>query len=322
MWEQEIALGITTLSLREFMLACAAVFGVLTFVGTKKSLIDCELEPKSWPLLFGVSGAILSALFVICVIAYQCQHTPVVRPEEHWRNLRVIYHLCLLSLLLMITATDLRNYYILEWTCWLGIVIGIGGAVASGEFQLVHVWIDWNQEQPQLRGPYFPPWLASHQHLHGFVWSLCGIVAGVSLAALTKFISSFILRMPTLGTGDIYLMAMIGAFLGWQPTIIAFAIAPLFALIVGGCVRAVSNRPALPYGPFLALGATATLFTWKWIWMLEVPLAENADRDSIFAVRRFFGDWVSMTVTIGLSVTLFVLLLGMLRFYKSLDLKR
>ncbi len=323
MWQSNVSLGVFTLDLWQFMLGSSVLFGLITLVGTRKSLQDCKLEIGFWPVMFGVVGTAISTLFVICVLGYESQHTPVVLPSEVGRNCRVLYHLILITLLLMMTATDIKNYDVLEWTCWLGMLIGVGGAVVFGEFQLVHVWVDWNQEQPQLAGAYIPKWLDAHRHLHGLAWSTAGLATGVVIAWLTQKVSSFVLGIPTLGTGDIFIMAMIGAFLGWQPTLIAFALAPLFALLVGGSIRVVSNRPALPYGPFLAVGAITVLFAWKAIWMLEIPLtlAPNPDRDSIFALRRFFGDWVTLLMTAGLSVGLFVGLLSLLRFYKSLDLK-
>lgn len=324
MWQREIALGLVTLPFWMFTLCAVLISGGATFLGTQRSLQDCELEPRLWPVWFGIAGGAISAWLVIAVLVWNSQQTPVVRPSELGLHYRILYHLLLIVLLLMITATDLRSYFILEWTCWLGICLGILGATLSGEFQLVHLWVNWNHEQPQLRGPYIPIWLAAHQHLHGVAWSLCGVLLGVILAWMTKLISTFLLGLQTLGTGDIYLMALIGAFLGWQPTLIAFAMAPLLAIVIGLALRTVSNQPALPYGPFLACGALLTLFNWRAIWMWEVPLtlAPHPDRDSIFAVRRFFGDWVSLIATGGLAVLLFVVLLGLLRIYKSIELKQ
>lgn len=323
-WQSDINLGVMEIPHWLFTLLCGVLFGLLTYLGTKKSFQHCELKDGYWSIGVGLLGGMISALLVMSVLGFESQHTPVVLPSEIGRNWRVIYHLSLIALLFMVTATDVRSYFILEWTCWLGIAIGILGATASGEFQLVHVWIDWNQEQPQLSGPYIPDWLANHQHLHGLAWSVAGMLTGVVLAWLTKKVSSFVLSMPTLGTGDIYLMAMIGAYLGWQPTIIAFAISPIFALIFGATLRGISNQPALPYGPFLALGAIVTMFFWRAIWMFEIrlTLAPDPSRDSIFAIRRFFGDWVSLLMTFGLATVLFVGLLSLLRFYKSLDLKK
>lgn len=296
------------------------IVGLLTLVGTRKALRDCDLEPGCWPLGFGLLGLLLGAAFVWMVLGLHSQSTPEVIPSEPGRHLRAVFHLSCLTLLLIITATDLRSYYILDWCCWTGIAIAVSGALLSGELQLVHVWVDWNDEIPQIRGPYLPEWLKRHQHLHGLAWSMAGLAVGATGTWLIRWLSSLVLRTNTLGTGDIFLMAMVGAYLGWQPTLCALLLAPLTALLLGGVLRLTGNRPALPYGPFLALGTVIVLFTWRWIWMAEIPLtlAGVRNRETTFAVRRFFGDPLAVLITAGLALGLLLLLLGLLKIYHSL----
>ena len=322
MWQESVDLGIVSAPVWLFAATCALTFGTMTYIGTRKSFKDCDLATGRLPIIYGMVAAVLSLFYIWATREYAVLRTPEVIPSSVSENWRIVYHLGLISLLLMITATDLKSYFILEWVCYLGMAMGILGAFVSGELQMIHVWVDWNEEIPQLRGPYFPPWLAPHPHLHGLAWSSGGLAIGAVVTWLTRRLSTLVLGTPALGSGDILLMAMVGAFLGWQPTLVAFALAPIFAMAVGGAVRAVGNRPILPYGPFLALGAISTLFAWRWIWMAEFPLTMQPDppRESIFAVRRFFGDWVSLLAMAGIAVTLLVVLLGLLRFYKSLDL--
>ncbi|TWT47048.1 Type IV leader peptidase family protein [Thalassoglobus neptunius] len=295
--------------------------GVLTFIGVRRSLKDFGLPFDRWPLISSIANGLLGAALVVCVLGFQSQSTPEVIPSEAGRNLRLIGHLALVVLLMMISVTDLRTYSILDWNCKLGILLGTGLAFLSGDTQLAHLWVDWNQEVPQLRGPYLPEWLSAHPHLHGLVWSVVGVLTGGILAWGTRSISARLLGQPALGSGDILLMGMIGAFLGWQPTLIAYVLAPVLALVIGLIIQVTSNRPAIPYGPFLALGAVVVLIAWRSIWMLEIPLtlAENPGRGSIFAMRRFFGDPVSMAITAGLSMGLLIFMLALLRYYKSLS---
>ncbi|MEW4486894.1 A24 family peptidase [Thalassoglobus sp. JC818] len=294
---------------------------VLTCLGVRRSLSDFGLPYDRWPLLSSIVNGLLGAALVVCVLGFQSQTTPEVIPSEAGRNLRLIGHLTLLVLLMMVSVTDLRTYSILDWNCKVGILLGVSLAFLSGDTQLAHLWVDWNQEVPQLRGPYLPAWLSAHPHLHGLTWSVVGVFTGGILAWGTRWISARLLGQPALGSGDILLMGMIGAFLGWQPTLIAYVLAPVLALVIGLIIQVTSNRPAIPYGPFLALGAVVVLFCWQPIWMLEIPLtlAENPGRGSIFAMRRFFGDPVSMAITAGLSVGLLVIMLSLLRYYKSLS---
>jgi leader peptidase (prepilin peptidase) / N-methyltransferase len=58
------------------------------------------------------------------------------------------------------------------------------------------------------------------------------------------------------------LMAMIGAFVGWQAALIAFFLSP-FAAIVIVLVRYVVTRDAYtPFGPYLCAGMILTILWW------------------------------------------------------------
>jgi len=293
---------------------------LLTWLGTRQAFWDLELPPGRWPAFFGLAGLVLGTVFVWAVLEGRVQSTPEVIPPEGARQARVIYHLSLIVLLLIITATDLKSYFILEWCCWLGLAIGLGGAVLSGQFQLAHAWVDWNAEIPQLRGPEIPEWIRLHPHLHGCVWSLAGAGCGYLVTWLTRRVAAFLLQAPALGYGDVLLMGMAGAYLGWQPTLVALLLAPCLAVCCGILVRLFSNRPALPYGPFLAGGVLIVLFCWQRIWMIEIGFSSHGvqNRATTFALRRFFGDPVALVLVFGLSLGLLVGLLGLLRIYRAL----
>ncbi|WP_437185394.1 prepilin peptidase [Planctomicrobium sp. SH668] len=301
-----------------------ALTGIFTFWGTRRAMRDLELPAGRWPTTFGILGLFVGALFVWCSLALGTLSTPEVIPAEGWRQLRVIYYLSMITLLLIITATDLRTYFILDWCWWIGGAIAIIGAAVSGQFQLAHVWVDWNAEIPQLRGPDIPAWLASYPQLHGVAWSLAGLAVGVISTWLIRWIGSAILGMNALGSGDVLLMGMVGAYMGWQPTVVAVLLAPLLAIGIGGFERLRGNRAALPYGPFLAFASMIVLFSWRFIWMAEFGMtaSDTRDRAASFAVRRFFGDPISMLIIAGLSLGLFVALLSVIRVFKSIQLNK
>ncbi|MCA8998650.1 MAG: prepilin peptidase, partial [Planctomycetaceae bacterium] len=255
----------------------------------------------------GVAG-----LFAFCVLQWGTLSTPEVVPQPWIRPWQVAWHLSLMSLLLMITATDLKGYFIVEWNCWLGLGIGLLGATVSGDFQLAHVWIDWNAEIPQIQGPDYPDWIAKYRHLHGFVWSMTGALAGGVLTAFVRWLAGFVLGKPALGSGDVLLMIMVGSYLGWQPTVIALLLAPVLGLLVGGVFKVLGSQAPLPFGPFLALASAFVLTFWSPIWMAELSfsMTGSTDRASTFAVRRFFGDPVALILVAGIATGLLVFLLG------------
>ena len=64
----------------------------------------------------------------------------------------------------------------------------------------------------------------------------------------------------SMGGGDVKLLAMIGAFMGWKLAMFAFFLAP-FLGISFGIINLVSKKDhTIPYGPFLSLGALLGLF--------------------------------------------------------------
>ena len=64
----------------------------------------------------------------------------------------------------------------------------------------------------------------------------------------------------SIGGGDVKLLAMIGAFIGWKSAILTFFIAPFMGAVVGIYVLAFKKSHLIPYGPFLSLAALISLF--------------------------------------------------------------
>ncbi|MGE0375890.1 MAG: prepilin peptidase, partial [Planctomycetaceae bacterium] len=193
-------------------------------------------------LVAGLTGAMLGA-----GAGAGCQQTPDVVPTPFWRDGRAVYHAVLIVLLVTATATDLKAFYITDSVTLPGMLLGAAGATIAGDLQIAHVWVDWNQEIPQLTGPFRPDWLSIHPHLHGLAWSLTGLGVGAGLTWGVRAVSGWLLGQEALGLGDVTLMGMIGSFLGWQPTVIAFLLAPLCALSVGLVVKLLGNRTYIPY---------------------------------------------------------------------------
>jgi leader peptidase (prepilin peptidase)/N-methyltransferase len=61
-----------------------------------------------------------------------------------------------------------------------------------------------------------------------------------------------------LGMGDVKMLAMIGAFLGWQLALVTLMLASFGGAVVGMALLATGRggmQAALPFGTFLAVGA-------------------------------------------------------------------
>ena len=93
--------------------------------------------------------------------------------------------------------------------------------------------------------------------------SLIGIVAGGGFLLATAWLYEKITGVDGMGGGDIKLLAMIGAFLGWPSIPITLFIASLIGSVVGlSCMllTGAGRRLALPFAPFLCSGAVLFIF--------------------------------------------------------------
>ena len=92
--------------------------------------------------------------------------------------------------------------------------------------------------------------------------SLLGaLVGGGMLYAVAVGYHAFTGR-EGMGGGDIKLLAMIGAFLGWRGVLLSLIIGSFTGAVVGISlilVRRTDSRVPIPFGPFLALGAVCSL---------------------------------------------------------------
>jgi len=101
--------------------------------------------------------------------------------------------------------------------------------------------------------------------------SFIGIIIGGGIIYLTGFLFDLVYfkilkngpisgETESMGFGDVKLLAMIGAFLGWQKAILTFFIAPFFGALIGVINLLIKKDHTIPYGPFLSLAAIISLF--------------------------------------------------------------
>lgn len=90
--------------------------------------------------------------------------------------------------------------------------------------------------------------------------SFLGVIIGGGIIYLTGLLGDFLFKKESMGGGDVKLLAMIGAFLGWKKALLTFFIAPIFGAIIGVIVLIKKKDHYIPYGPFLSLGAIIALF--------------------------------------------------------------
>ena len=80
---------------------------------------------------------------------------------------------------------------------------------------------------------------------------------------LLAWASPYLFGKEGMGGGDIKLLAMIGAFLGWKPALMTIMVGSFIGSIVGVSLLAlqvIKREDYIPFGPFLVFGALVSLF--------------------------------------------------------------
>ncbi len=135
------------------------------------------------------------------------------------------------SLMLVLAAIDAEHFLLPNRLVIPGLIVGLG-------FQ---PWLPWCTLPDALLG--------------------IGLGAGVLLVASGGW---YLLKgSPGMGMGDVKMLAMIGAFLGWQGVIVTFFLGALVAAVVGMLGWAAGRlgpQSRLPFGSFLAAAAIVALF--------------------------------------------------------------
>jgi leader peptidase (prepilin peptidase)/N-methyltransferase len=111
-----------------------------------------------------------------------------------------------------------------------------------------------------------PAWLQPGGNWQtGLATGLGGVLAGMLMLRAIRFVFGLGRGKEGLGIGDADLMMMAGAFIGWQPIVVAFFVSVFPALLVGLGHLIIRGNQEMPFGPSLALGVLVTMLGWEWI---------------------------------------------------------
>ena len=93
--------------------------------------------------------------------------------------------------------------------------------------------------------------------VHGFLQALLGAATGFALLYAVAQGGAWLFKEEAMGGGDIKMMAMIGAFVGWRGVLVTVFSGAVLGLLVFGPLSLRKKR-LVPFGVFLALGAAVT----------------------------------------------------------------
>jgi len=92
---------------------------------------------------------------------------------------------------------------------------------------------------------------------------IIGALAGAGFLYLVLFYGSAFYGQDAMGEGDLNLIAMVGAFLGWRGVVVTILVGCLSGSTIGLALIGLGRlrrREHIPFGPFLGLGALVALF--------------------------------------------------------------
>ena len=129
------------------------------------------------------------------------------------------------TILIGIAVTDARHYLIPDEFTWGGVVIGLALSLAGGAT--------------------------------GFVNALIGAATGFGLLWIVAQAGHWAFKEEAMGGGDIKMMAMVGAFVGWKGVLVTLLLGALLGSIVF-VPLSFRRKRLVPFGVFLAVGAAVT----------------------------------------------------------------
>jgi prepilin signal peptidase PulO-like enzyme (type II secretory pathway) len=109
-------------------------------------------------------------------------------------------------------------------------------------------------------------WLLGGEWWRSLLTALVGMAVGGLLVWFFRIVFGWVLAEEAMGFGDVTLMAMIGAFLGWQSTLIVFFLAPFAAVAIAVGQWLFTGRRDIAFGPYLCFAAVVLIVRWDALW--------------------------------------------------------
>ena len=233
-----------------------------------------------------ILGLIIGSFLNVCIHRLPINESVIVpssrcpscrHPVRWWDNIPVISFLllrgqcrnCGQPISWRYPLVELANgigYVFLVWRFGLGLPAAVYALLYSSLLVITLIDLDHQIIPDRISLPGMVVGLAASSVIlpTGFLNALIGLLLGGSL-----FYGVAVASRGGMGGGDIKLIAMIGAFLGWKQVLLTIFIGALAGSVIGLFLmvfKGKSRKHAVPFGPFLSLGAVVALFAGPEIW--------------------------------------------------------
>lgn len=227
---------------------------ILSWLVLGASCKTCRLpiSPR-YPLIEALVGLLFVAVY------FADAHFGLPRdPTSATVYLSVLYHSVFVAILVAISFIDY------DWTIVPPSLTNFG--IAWG--------IILGALDPQIR----PMPAAASTHLGGLAVGLIGAISASGIILAVRILGGLLFRREAMGAGDIHILALIGAVMGWQAAVLTFFLSAFFGLIpalaklIPYLVKRFTGRQwnpsdrEIPLGPFLSMAAVTLLLLWPRVW--------------------------------------------------------
>jgi len=234
------------------------------------------------PVLLGAFGLMVGSFLNVCIhriprdesIVWPGSHCPACGAAIRWfDNIPVISYLVLAGRCRRCRATIAVKYPLVElatmglflahyWTLGVQPLLAVRLLFSAALIVLFVIDLEHQILPNRITLPGIAVgFLASVWLWPGWRDSLLGILLGGGILWAIAEAYFRVRREEGLGMGDVKMLAMIGAFLGWQQVLLTLVLSSAAGAIVGVALIAAGRgtmKYALPFGTFLALGALAS----------------------------------------------------------------
>lgn len=148
---------------------------------------------------------------------------------------QLLVYMALVSLLIVISAIDLKTMEIPNGLIIAGFIVGAIQLAATALTGIFGNWFSY----------------------------MIGLFAGGLPLLLIALIAGFLLKKEAMGGGDVKLMAFCGFIIGWKLVIPAYLIGIVLGAAISVLLLALGRKKRgdeIPFGPFLSLGVVLSVF--------------------------------------------------------------
>jgi leader peptidase (prepilin peptidase) / N-methyltransferase len=236
--------------------------------------------PELWfVIMAALFGALFGSFLNVCIVRLPAEQS-VIRPRSRcprcgkgiraydnipvvsWLLLRGRCRNCGEPISIQYPLVELATAGIWGWAAWrYGMSLEALRAMVFGTLLLGIAMTDAREyiipDEFTIGGLAFGLLFSLAGGLAGLGQAVLGAALGFGILWLVGAVGTWALKQDAMGGGDIKMMAMVGAFLGWKGVLLTIFLGALLGSLIFVPLTLVGKKKLVPFGIFLALGAAA-----------------------------------------------------------------